>query len=415
MKQRKHRDGAARCRSLAVGGLLAITVIAGCRAPGTPTGLKDQPEDEPPNSRAVGTLVSVDGLGGARTSAVDINGSHQVVGTAETPEGHSRAFLWYKGQTRDLGTLGGVWSAASDINDWGQVAGTSLTSAGHARAFFWANGTMYEIGTLGGNESYGVAVSDAGQVVGYSTTKNGELHAFVWAHGHIRDLGTLGGRRSYPVGTNERGEIIGRSTTENGGSNAFLWTNGELSGLVPGHVESSTAVDISEKGHVLINARSGTRGTAYVWLNGSVTSLESPDGGTAVAADINDSGNAVGQISGSERRTRAVLWRRGEAIPLHSGEYARSSTATGINAEGAIAGTLRFSLSSNLRAFIWMGGSLETLDPAEFDRSPRSTTGIAVTDAGSILGLAHGPGDTVRSFLWTPSSVRTRTIPRSDN
>lgn len=336
--------------------------------------------------------------------ASDVNERLQVVGTSETAEGDSRAFLWQDGEARDLGTLGGSWSTASDINEWGQVTGTSVTAGGEARAYFWVDGTMYEIGTLGGRESHGVAVNDRGEVAGYSTTAEGEIHAFLWSHGRMHDLGTLGGNGSFTAATNDRGDVVGRSMTGDGDSRAFLWSAGEIAEVSPGHDQRSTAVDVSEGRHVLINARDGEVGRAYVWSEGTLTDLSAPEGGTVVAASINAEGVAVGQVSLASGETRATLWRTGRAVPLHGASYV-SGTATAINGAGEVTGSLRPSESSGLRAFHWSRGRLQLLDREGFERVPVSMTGVAVTQTGVVLGLARYAGDEARPFLWRPSAT----------
>lgn len=387
--------------------LLAALGVAGCGDSPRPTGPTDG-ERAAKGARGQSVLVPVEGLGGSVTLAADVNESHEVVGTAVTSGGDSHAFLWKKGETRDLGTLGGSWSTASDVNDWGQVTGTSVTRGGAARAFFWANGTMYDIGTLGGGESHGVAINDQGQVTGYSTTGSGEVHAFLWSHGRMHDLGTLGGGGSFSAATNDRGQVVGRSATGEGTAHAFLWSDGEISRLSPAPSSSSTAVDVSAGGHVLINTRHGGRGTVQVFSDGALSSLDLPEEGTGVAASINSRGDAVGQVTVPSGGTRAVLWRDGRAVPIHEEGYARSSTGTGINDAGQVTGAVRPEGVSGLRAFFWSGGEIRTLDPEAFDRPPGTTTGVAVTEAGAVLGLARRSSGAVRSFLWMPSpSIRT--------
>lgn len=399
------RPGAAKSRRVALRllVLLAALAVTGCSDSPRPTGPTD-PDQGVRGSTGQPALVPVEGLGGSATLATDVNRSHEVVGTAETREGESHAFLWKKGETRDLGTLGGSWSTASDVNDWGQVTGTSVTRRGAARAFFWANGTMYDIGTLGGRESHGVAVNDRGQVVGYSTTESGEVHAFLWSHGRMHDLGTLGGGGSFSAATNDRGQVVGRSTTGEGAAHAFLWSDGEISRVSPPPSRSSSAVDVSAGGHVLINTRQDGRGTVRIWSDGRLTSLDVPTGGTGVAAGINARGDAVGQVTTPSGGTRAVMWRDGRTVPIHDDSLARSGTGTGINDAGQVTGAVRLDRASGLRAFFWSGGEIRTLDPDALDRAPRSTTGVAVTESGAVLGLARDSSGAVRSFLWMPSA-----------
>ena len=89
----------------------------------------------------------------------------------------------------DLGTLGGATSAAVDINDDGQVIGIADTADGHSHAFLW-DGKMHDLGTLGGDTSRAQAINRLGQVVGNAETEEGTTHAFLW-NGSMHDLNDL--------------------------------------------------------------------------------------------------------------------------------------------------------------------------------------------------------------------------------
>ena len=76
-----------------------------------------------------------------------------------------------------------------DINDHGQVIGIADTADGHSHAFLW-DGKMHDLGTLGGDTSRAVAINELGQVVGSAETEEGTTHAFLW-NGSMHDLNDL--------------------------------------------------------------------------------------------------------------------------------------------------------------------------------------------------------------------------------
>jgi len=87
----------------------------------------------------VGEMVDLGNLGGARTEAHGINAKGQVVGSSDTANGSTRAFLWdTTNSMQDLNNLlpassGWILGVAYDINDAGQIVGVgTINGQGHA-------------------------------------------------------------------------------------------------------------------------------------------------------------------------------------------------------------------------------------------------------------------------------------------
>ena len=139
-------------------------------------------------------------LGGQESYSNSINDSGQVVGTAQTGATYepspkssdylvSHAFL-YNGSSplQDLGTLGGTNSTAYDINNVGQVVGTADTLEQSSHAFIYSDGKMTDLNSLILNSSEWLlsearGINNAGQIVGTGTlqsdTLNYPVHAFI--------------------------------------------------------------------------------------------------------------------------------------------------------------------------------------------------------------------------------------------
>lgn len=184
-----------------------------------------------------------------------INNRHQAIGQADIPAidpnnppfAISRAFLWERGVTTDLGSLGeGHNVSASAINDNSQIVGDSEFASGPDpvlgfppfHAFVWDKGVMTDLQAFPDAKlSIALGNNNAGQIVGLSTIPgDADFHTAVWSKGTLTDLGTFpGDSDSNANAINGRGQIVGAS----GGPNtmrAMLWENGvgiDLNTLIP--------------------------------------------------------------------------------------------------------------------------------------------------------------------------------------
>ena len=166
-------------------------------------------------------------LGGKNSAAIDLNDATQVVGSSETRDGNSHAFLWTPGRgMEDLGTLGGASSLAWGISEAGAIVGQSETAGGRSVAFLWTRERgMRSLGTLPGLPgSFATRVNTHLRVVGYGFSDTA-VQPFLWMPGGgMQPLPTLGGAGGEAEELNEFGQIVGVSTKANGDDRATLWT-----------------------------------------------------------------------------------------------------------------------------------------------------------------------------------------------
>jgi len=101
-----------------------------------------------------GTLKDLGTLGGRSAWSYGINSFGDVVGSSQTLEGDSHAFIYSKGEMKDLNNMlvdtNNIWllQRASGINDAGQIVGNGVNPLGQQRAFLLNPMSMVSIGAI---------------------------------------------------------------------------------------------------------------------------------------------------------------------------------------------------------------------------------------------------------------------------
>jgi probable HAF family extracellular repeat protein len=183
-----------------------------------------------------------------------INDAGQVVGYMYVSGYQTHAFSWTVGAGfLDLGTLGGATSTAVAVNKSGQVTGSADTAT-TSHAFLYSK-KMQDLGALSQDYSQGLALNNLGVGVGIGYTSTGEIHPFL-RDNKMHDLGTLGGTEAFPAAINDVNEVVGRSYTPTSSDvEAFLWTSAAgMRQLGDTTWSKSEAIGINAGGQVVVNA-----------------------------------------------------------------------------------------------------------------------------------------------------------------
>jgi probable HAF family extracellular repeat protein len=276
-------------------------------------------------------------LGIQDVEALSVNDAGQIAGTAAVGSGTvGHPFLWENGVMRDLGLPAGSTSARGEaINNAGQVAGYAYFAVNGQptpRAFVWSNSTGYVVlpSLNGATSSMASAINDNGVIAGSSGG-----HAVIWINGVITDIHTFptGGSTAYDV--NSAGEVVGDY-----GGEVFKWTPATGMQLVRTmSANSGEGLGINDNGDVVgWGAVPGaTENYAYLNRGGVPQNLGITGGPNSASFKI----SVHGQIAGRAGSNKAALWYPdGSMIVLHPARTVGSSTASDINANGWVVGTI---------------------------------------------------------------------------
>lgn len=239
--------------------------------------------------------LSVLGGGGSSSVAYGINDTGVVVGTM-----NGQAFSFTAGQATTLAALPGSSSAtAVAINASGEIVGTAVTLSG-TLAFTSAGSVVSPLGVLPGQtDSMALGVNSGGQTVGvsggqaYFTTSSspGNPVTFVNLGAYL-----FPGQTSMATGINDHTIVIG-SVSDGTSSQGWWYSKGKVT-MIP---RLAATVDCTPRAINVNGEVVGTSGgRAFRYQSGLVQDLSTviPAGSNFVsldvATDVNDSGLIVG-------------------------------------------------------------------------------------------------------------------------
>lgn len=280
--------------------LICAVTIAACAAP---TEAPAPPATTA--SRSATDLVPINfdviDLGGSVATVVDgasINAAGQIVagGYLSIPPS-GPAMVLGPNQFRSLGAYRGLVTVGQAINGRGALAGYVRTSDRKYRAFRWRPSAGYTLLGDGTVETFAYDLNDAGMVVGELSPQPTNRRALLWsATGVQRQLAGLGGNDVGARAIDQRGDVAGFSSGADGITHAVLWPSGGAPVDLTPTASFGLALDVSDSGYVVGQAKLGGEIGAFVWT--AATGPRVIAGpliqGTGFFYGVNNLGQAVG-------------------------------------------------------------------------------------------------------------------------
>ncbi len=205
-----------------------------------------------------GGVVLLGTLGGAYSSAYDINEGSVITGVSQTPSGDSRGsqgFVYENGVMTSLGTVSSPtgYSRGHGINDSGQITGRASQidfQGSEKHMTYWdAVGTLNIYDTSGGTYSTGQQINNNGIIVGNGFSGNTNTQfGMVWdTDGNLLNVfDSLGGNGSRAWSLNDEGVIVGYLVSNNAQRAMVSYDGVNM-------VDLNTLVDLSETGFMSLD------------------------------------------------------------------------------------------------------------------------------------------------------------------
>ncbi|MCP3904509.1 MAG: hypothetical protein GY715_12850 [Planctomycetes bacterium] len=206
--------------------------------------------------------------GGNVSNARAINNAQQIVGSSgDSVLGPIHAFLWQDGVMTSLAAqLDTCCSTANDINGQGVITGyRSIQFPNDKRAFILDGTSLTTLEPVpGGVNSEGTLIDDAGNVVGWGQRiESGEarFRSFRWDGEQMVDLGILPEMTvTVAYGMNNHAVVVGACLGPSPYPRAFVWERGvirDLNDLMPADtpITLTRARDVNDQGIIISWAR----------------------------------------------------------------------------------------------------------------------------------------------------------------
>jgi uncharacterized membrane protein len=270
--------------------------------------------------------------GALQTTHVRNNNRGQVVGTYAVNDGGTvrlRGFLMRSRHLTRIDMPGAVATVPLGINDHGQVVGSWVGpdatvnpvtgELNPVHGFRWDRGKFRTFDIPGSTSTAAYEINNRGEIVGNYTDGNDVQHGYILAKGRVTtidhpratDAPNLTATRV--VGINDRGQLVGSYGDDRGIIRAWAWKRGRFITIHPRFGLQSEASQIDNHGRI-VGRYIDPDLRSFLLERGKYTRIDVPNRCDTAALDINDRGQiliaAAGTTDGTTCPPAAALTTR---------------------------------------------------------------------------------------------------------
>jgi hypothetical protein len=263
--------------------------------------------------------------------------------------------------------------------------------------FTWVGGKMTTVSIANAASLSATGMNDSGNICGSYTDSSGNAHGYIlYANGKVKTIDYPGSSDTYISAMNNDDDLAG-STYANGTDSGFVDIKGKFT--VFNSTNFTTPLAINKHGSVTgyVSTETGSE-TFFVYENGVFTSTPLPNTYFSAGFAINAHNLVVGQLANPTRQEYGFFYSSAGHEKIIGPHGSTDSFATGINDNGDVTGA-NFDSKIVSTGYVYSKGAYTTLSIPGYT----NFGGVAINNAGQVLGDYVDANGTPQTFLATPA------------
>lgn len=256
---------------------------------------------------------------------------------------------------RTITVPGATGAQVEGLNDFGVLSGTATLANGNTAAWqqpLFGTPTIY-----GADGSLGGAVNRFGEIAG-TLGSGDQTRGFLLENGKFTAIdGPNNAYLTWGYGVNDEGEVVGQATTTAGSNTqGYVWQNGTMSLFSVPDTNSTTALDINDRGEIVGYSAHGNPPTTpgprisdsgFIDQHGTITTFNVSGAESTQITAVNNEGDFAGSYLGSDSHWHGFI-DHGSQMTFINAPGAADTWVTSMNDFDQVAGYTDTTLGSGV-------------------------------------------------------------------